>query len=354
MDRPIIAVTMGDPSGVGPEIALKALSKPSLYEFCLPFIIGDLDVLQRTLAFAGIGRPCRLNRLSSADVVQASAEGIAVLDLDKVDATKLKFGSIDAKYGKAAGAYIEKAVELALSGKTEAIATCPIQKESFSAAGYSYPGHTDMLAELTGTRRYALMLMVDDFRVVHVTLHTSLKNAASGITSRRVYEVIEVAREGCLALGLERPRIGVAGLNPHAGEGGLFGNEEKSEILPAIERAKKEGFDIAGPFSPDTIFALLHGRRFDIVVCMYHDQGGIPMKLLSFQWDAQENRWSRIRGVNVTLGLPIIRTSVSHGTGFEIAGRGIADSTSLEEAVGVAAKMARIRCEKTFSKGERT
>jgi 4-phospho-D-threonate 3-dehydrogenase / 4-phospho-D-erythronate 3-dehydrogenase len=340
----ILAVTMGDPGGVGPEIALKTLINPAVHKRCLPFVIGDFGVMEKVLGDLG-EYDCagKLRRVKAVDELETASGVIQVLDLGNVDIANHRYGEVRPEYGKAAGAYIEEAVRLAAAGKVQAVVTCPIQKEAFKTAGYPYPGHTEMLASLTSTKKYALMLQVDDFRVVHVTLHRALRDALKEITQERVGDVIRVADQGCKALGIERPRVAVAGLNPHAGEGGLFGDEEKLIIIPAIERAKRNGLNVEGPFAPDTFFPLLKGRRFDIGVCMYHDQGGIPMKLLAFDWNEAKGQWSTIRGVNVTLGLPIIRTSVSHGTGFDIAGQGIASSASLEEAIKTAAHMARIK-----------
>lgn len=342
-DKPLIAITMGDPSGVGPEIAAKALSNPAIHEVCTPFVIGDLGVLEKAMELSGVECTCQFNCIKEVDSLEPATGTVQVLDLGNVDLKSHRWGAVGADFGKAAGQYIQKAVELAKAGKVHAVATAPIQKESFKAAGYPYPGHTEMFGELTGAKNYALMLMTGNFRVVHVSLHTSLRKAVDQVTRRKVLETIEVAHRGCQDLGIDRPRIAVAGLNPHAGEGGLFGDEEKREIVPAIEDARRNEINVEGPFSSDTVFSMLKGGKFDIVVCMYHDQGGIPMKLLSFEWDAANHRWGAIRGVNVTLGLPIIRTSVSHGTGFEVAGKGVADSTSLEEAIVTAAHMARIK-----------
>ena len=343
-EKPVIAVTMGDPAGVGPEIVARALSKPEIHQVCTPFVVGDIALLEKALeTVADVECRCQFNELSSVEELEPSTGTLQVLNTGCIDLKKYRPGTVLPEYGRAAGECIAKAIELAMAGKAHAVVTAPIQKESFKAAGYPYPGHTEMFGALTGTKNYALMLAVDDFRVVHVTLHMPLGEAVKQIKKERVLDTIRVAHAGCRSLGIERPRIGVAGLNPHAGESGLFGAEDRDEIHPAVEAACAEGIEAEGPFSSDTVFALLRGGKFDIVVCMYHDQGGIPMKLLSFDWDARQNRWSRIRGVNVTLGLPIIRTSVAHGTGFEIAGRGIADSTSLEEAVHVAARMAAIK-----------
>lgn len=339
--KPIIAVTMGDPAGIGPEIAVKALSKASTRRNAVPFVIGDAGVLLRAALW--VKGVARVEPIQSVDALDPASDAVQVLDLANVDIAGMKLGTVSGASGRAAGQAIEEAVRLALAHKIDGIATAPIQKESFKAAGYPYPGHTEMLAALSGAKHFALMLMVDQFRVVHVTLHAALKDAVKAVTREKVYDTIRVAHEGCRTLGLHAPRIAVAGLNPHAGEGGLFGDEEARFIAPAVAQAKGEGIEVEGPFSADTVFSQMRGGRYDIVVAMTHDQGGIPMKLLAFEWDGPSGRWGRIRGVNVTLGLSIIRTSVSHGTGFEIAGKGTADPTSLEEAIETASLMARLR-----------
>jgi len=342
---------MGDPAGVGPEIVAKALSDPALHQTCVPFVIGDIALLERALEIASdVECRCQFNELGSIEELEPSSGTVQVLQTGRIPLADYASGVVRAEYGKAAGLYIGKAAELALAGKVHGITTAPIQKESFKAAGWPYPGHTEMLADLTGTKDFALMLALDHFRIVHVSQHVSLAAAVKLVTRKRVLETIRIAHAGCQTLGITRPRIGVAGLNPHAGENGLFGDEEKIAIGPAIDDARKEDIDAEGPFSPDTVFSLLRGGKFDVVVAMTHDQGGIPMKLLSFDWDSANHRWSKIRGVNVSLGLPIVRTSVSHGTGFEIAGRGVADPTSLREAILLAAQMARIKFASLFSK----
>jgi 4-hydroxythreonine-4-phosphate dehydrogenase len=343
MHKPLIAVTMGDPAGVGPEVIAKALSKPESHGFCVPFVVGDYGVMERAVRLAAPAAAHKLGRIASLERLEPFAGAVQVLDLANVPAEGFRYGTVRAEYGRAAGEAIERAARLALEGRAGAVVTAPIQKESFKAAGYPHPGHTEMLAALTGAKRVTLMLMRGDFRVVHVTLHVPLREVASAVTEERVFETVRTAHEGCLALGIARPRVAVAGLNPHAGDGGLFGDEEARVIRPAVERARSEGIAAEGPFSPDTVFAMLRGGRFDIAVAMYHDQGGIAMKLLSFDWDPRANRWGKIAGVNVTLGLPIVRVSVSHGTAFEAAGKGTADASSLEEAGRVAARMAETR-----------
>ncbi len=344
MDKPVIALTLGDPAGIGPEIIVKALSRPDVQALCRAVVVGDLGVLVKAAEDTGVVDCARMiEPVASIDRLADSAARIPVLDIKNVPLAGFEYGKVRPEYGRAAGQSIEQAVKLALDRKVAAVVTPPLQKEAFKAAGYAYPGHTEMLASLTGAGHVSLMLMIGNFRVVHVTLHTPLRKAVDEITVDRVLETIRVAGRGCRALGIAAPRVGVAGLNPHAGEGGLFGDEEARVIRPAVERAKAEGLNVEGPLSSDSVFAMLKGGRYDIVVCMYHDQGGIPMKLLAFEWDAAHGRWGSIRGVNVTLGLPIIRTSVAHGTGYEIAGKGIASPDSLVDAIRVACDLARVR-----------
>ncbi|MBP9732905.1 MAG: 4-hydroxythreonine-4-phosphate dehydrogenase PdxA [Candidatus Omnitrophica bacterium] len=342
--KPLIALTTGDPAGIGPEIIIKALGRPEVQAACRAVVVGDLGLMLKAARdTAAIDCGGMIEAVKSIDRIGDTAARIPVLDLKNTPLNNFEYGRIRPEYGRAAGESIEQAVRLAMAKKVAAVVTPPLQKESFKAAGYAYPGHTEMLAALTGTRHVSLMLMIGDFRVVHATLHMPLRQAVDAITPELIHRTIRVAGDGCRALGVAQPRIAVAGLNPHAGENGLFGYEETRSIRPAVERARAEGFNVDGPLSSDSVFAMLKGGRYDIVVCMYHDQGGIPMKLLAFNWDAQHSRWGSIRGVNVTLGLPIIRTSVAHGTGYEIAGKGIASEDSLVDAILVACDMVRVR-----------
>lgn len=342
--KPRIALTTGDPAGIGPEILIKALSRPEVRSACHPVVVGDLGLLIRTAQDTGvIDCAGMIEPIRSADHLADATARIPVLDLKNVALDTFAYGQLRPEYGRAAGQSIEEAVKLAVAKKVDAVVTPPLQKESFKAAGYVYPGHTEMLAALTGARHVSLMLMIGSFRVVHATLHMALRQAVDALTPELVHQTIRTAAQGCRELGIANPRIAVAGLNPHAGEGGLFGREEADIIRPAVERAAAEGLDVQGPLSSDSVFAMLKGGRYDIVVCMYHDQGGIPMKLLAFHWDPAAGRWGSIRGVNVTLGLPIIRTSVAHGTGYEIAGKGIASADSLVDAILVACDLARVR-----------
>ncbi len=305
---------MGDPGGVGPEIILKALNSKAVRDVCRPLVVGDIKVLEEARQRLAIG---------TSDMLKA------VMDLNNVSLNELTIGRAGAYAGRAAVEYIRKAVELAVSGDVAAIVTAPINKETLKMAGYGYPGHTELLAELTGTREFGMMLAGGGLRVILVTIHCKLKDVPGMITRDSVLKTIRLAGTACTGLGLTSPRIAVAGLNPHAGEGGMFGDEEILHIAPACEEARAAGLDVTGPLPPDTVFYKAAKGAFDIVVCMYHDQGLIPLKMLAFG-----------RAVNVTVGLPIIRTSVDHGTAYDIAGKGVADPSSLIEAVTLAAEMA--------------
>lgn len=326
--KPIIAITMGDATGAGPEIIVKSLNDQAIYEICRPLVIGDKKIMERAAKIVHI--PMQFRAIQAVEDGLYEFGTVDVLDLDNLPAD-LPFAAIDARAGKAAYEYVEKAVVLAMAGKISAVATSALHKEALSAAGYPYPGHTEILAHLSGTQDYSMMLAGGPLRVIHVSTHTSLRNACDRVKKDRVLKVIQLADKAVRELGIDEPRIAVAGLNPHAGEGGLFGDEEIKEIIPAVEEAKKQGINVKGPIAPDTVFyrAALK-KEFDIVVVMYHDQGHIPLKVLGFE-----------EGVNITVGLPFIRTSVDHGTVFGKAGKGTADSRSMTAALEYAARMAK-------------
>jgi len=329
MDRPIVAVTMGDASGIGPEIIVKAFLNPEIQNTVRPIVIGDARIMKTALKFAK-GQPIEVNAIKR--VLEAKFQNgiIDVLDLQNLEPSKVKMAQICAPCGKAAIQYLEKAIKLAMDGDVDAIATAPINKEAMHKAGYKFHGHTEILAKRTRTKNYAMMFVSDPFWVMLVTTHLPLNKVSKAVTKKRVLQTIKLANEFLYSVRGKKPKIGVAGLNPHAGEGGIFGTEEKKAIKPAVEEAKRMGINVKGPISPDGIFYLANVGLFDIVIAMYHDQGLIPLKLLSFN-----------RSVNVTVGLPIIRTSVDHGTGFDIAGKGWANPTSLIEAIKVAAHFAK-------------
>ena len=336
--KPLLGITMGDATGCGPEIIVKSLAEAAFYDLSRPVVIGDAKIMKKKKKIVGVAVKVR----KIVDVREAgnSVGVIDVLDLDNLPAD-LPFAKVDARAGKAAYEYVAKGVELAMRNEIDAIVTAPLNKEAMNLGGYHYAGHTEILGALSGTKDYAMMLVGGPLRVIHVSTHVSLREACNRTKKARVLKVIELADESCKLLGLAEPRVAVAGLNPHAGEGGLFGTEEIEEIIPAIDAAKSRGINVSGPIAPDTVFyrAALKGH-FDIVVCMYHDQGHIPMKVLSFE-----------SGVNVTVGLPFIRTSVDHGTAFGKAGTGTADHRSLNESIVLGAKMAETRRNKMLEQG---
>ena len=330
--KPIVGITMGDVAGVGPEIIAKALSMKDLFNVCRPVVIGDADAMAEGLKVAHV--QLDIHRVKNVSEAKFQYGSIDILDLKNIRIEELKMGQPQPMAGKAAVEYVKRAVELALAGEVHAIATAPLNKAAMNMAGYQYAGHTEILADFTKTRDYSMMLVAGDLRVIHVTTHVSVKGACDLIRQDRVLVVIRLADEAMKELGVEKPRIAVAGLNPHAGEGGLFGNEEIEEIEPAIKKAKERGIDVSGPYPADTVFLRATNGEFDIVVAMYHDQGHIPVKMLGFE-----------TGVNVSVGMPIVRTSVDHGTAYRRAGLrlGTADPGSLIEAIKFAARIAQTR-----------
>ena len=325
--QPILAITMGDPAGIGPEIVLKALRHSDVHERCRPLAIGDARILRRAALVTG-------DAAVAFDLVAEPAAGryapgtITVLDLHNADPAACPVGKISAAAGRAAVEYVFRACDLAMAKAVSAVVTAPLNKAAMNLAGFNYAGHTELLTERTGAQRVSMLLVGESLRVLHVSTHVSLAEAVRRVTTARVAEVIALAYTSCRALGIATPRIAVAGLNPHAGEGGLFGDQEEEEIAPAIKAARERGYDVSDPMPPDTVFLRAVKGEYDIVVAMYHDQGHIPMKLLAFD-----------SGVNVSIGLPIIRTSVDHGTAFDIAGTGKASERSLLAAIDVALQM---------------
>jgi 4-hydroxythreonine-4-phosphate dehydrogenase len=328
-DRPLLAITMGDPSGIGPEIVLKALSDLSLLERCRPLVVGDRRILERAMAWQDVPA-LPINAVSGPAESQFEPGTVTLVEPHPVDPEACPVGQISETSGRAAVAYVERACDLCLEGEAAAMVTAPINKDAIHRAGSPYAGHTELLAERTGAERVTMLLTGPTLRVVHVSTHVALAEAVRRVTPERVGEVIGLAYQGCRALGIPHPRIAVAGLNPHAGEEGLFGDQERETIQPAVDAARAKGWDVSDPQPPDTVFLRASQGAYDIVVAMYHDQGHIPMKLLAFD-----------EGVNVSLGLPIIRTSVDHGTAFDIAGTGRARETSLIAAIDVALQMVR-------------
>lgn len=328
--KPVLGITMGDAAGIGAEIIVKSLSDKHLYEIAQPIVIGDKKMMQRALDL--LQSPLKINVVTNLDNLNTKYGTIDLVDLDNVPAD-LPYSQVDPRAGKAAYEYVEKAVQYAMANKVQAVVTAPLNKEALHAGGNMFPGHTEILAQLSGTKDYSMMLVSEKLRVIHVTTHVQLRKACDLVKKERVLTVIKLADENAKMLGFKQPRVAVAGLNPHSGENGMFGDEDSKEIVPAVEAAKQLGINASGPIPPDTVFhRAANLNEFDIVVVMYHDQGHIPIKLLGFD-----------TGVNVTVGLPFIRTSVDHGTAFPIAGKGVADSKSMTESLYLAAQMAQIK-----------
>ncbi len=340
--RNIIAITMGDPAGVGPEITVKALRDPEVYERCKPLVIGDREILERACRLVG-GEEVKVRPVSDPAQGLYQAGTIDLLDMNLLTPQDFQLGKVSAQAGDAAFQYVKKAIELAMENKVDATVTNPLNKEALNLAGHHFSGHTEIYAHFTGTQHYTMMLAHKDLRVVHVSTHVSLREACDRVKKDRVLEVIRIADKACRDMGIPQPRVGVAGLNPHCGEGGLFGQEELREIAPAIEQARQEGINAQGPVPADTVFSKAQGGWYDIVVAMYHDQGHIPLKVVGFVYDKAQGQWSAVEGVNITLGLPIIRTSVDHGTAFDQAGTGKANELSLKNAIEYAVRFAATR-----------
>ncbi|NDL66658.1 4-hydroxythreonine-4-phosphate dehydrogenase PdxA [Clostridiales bacterium F-3ap] len=323
---------MGDPASIGPEITAKVLDGPGIYDKCKPLIIGDAAVMEKALEIVQKTH-LKINPINDINAALFEQGTIDVYDLGLVDVSKLELGRVSPMAGEAAFQYVKKAIELALAGEVDATVTNALNKEAINIAGHHYSGHTEIYAELTGTDKFTMMLAHENLRVVHVSTHVSLREACDRVKKERVLDVIRIADQACKNLGIGQPKIAVAGLNPHSGENGLFGKEEIDEIIPAIEAAVGEGIHAEGPIPPDTVFSKARGGWYDIVVAMYHDQGHIPLKVVGFVYDKEASKWDAVAGVNITLGLPIIRTSVDHGTAFDQAGKGIANELSLENAI---------------------
>ncbi len=328
--RPLLGITMGDPAGIGPEIIVQALAEREVRRLCRALVIGDARILERARTI------CRsrlhLRVLSTPEEATGERGTLEVLDLKNIAPAQAPFGRMSAECGRAAVECILKAVDLALSGAIAGIVTAPLHKEAIQAAGFSYPGHTELIAERAGGSDYAMLLIVGRLRVFHISTHLSLQEACRQVKREKILQVIRIAHQTLRDLGVRRQRTAVAGLNPHAGEGGLFGLEEIEEIAPAVAEAQREGFTVSGPHPPDTLFAATRRGEYDAIVAMYHDQGHVPLKMIGFE-----------KGVNVTAGLPIVRTSPDHGTAFDIAGEGVANPQSLIAAIRLASRLARAR-----------
>lgn len=338
--KPIIGISMGDPAGIGPEITVKALSNPRVYEICEPVVFGDCGSLLSACQYSDI--TLKINKINLLQERTASCGGVDCLEPYRLDKADIAPGIVSAKCGDASFNYITSAIALALTGELEAVVTGPINKEALNLAGHHFAGHTEIFAHYTGAEEgsYAMMLSSGGLRVIHVTTHVPMRRACDLITRESVLRVVRLADMACRMMGIETPKIGVAGLNPHCSENGLFGSEERDAIIPAIGQARKEGLDADGPVPPDTVFVKAAAGVYDIVVAMYHDQGHIPLKLHGFRIDPQTGLFSSVSGINTTIGLPVIRTSVDHGTAFDKAGKNMANPESLLEAIDLAATMA--------------
>ncbi|RKD69499.1 4-hydroxythreonine-4-phosphate dehydrogenase [Sinobaca qinghaiensis] len=331
MNKPIIAITMGDAAGVGPEIIVKALQDETLYSRCRPFVIGDTARLNQAAALCGLSvKAASISSVADAGFTPGLIDCLQVGELPE----GLAFGELSYEAGKHAYLYVEKAVALAVNQEIDSICTAPLNKEAMQGAGYKYPGHTEILAGLTGTKDYSMMLSAPNLKVIHLTTHLGLRDAIDAITPERTFKVLSLAHETLTKAGIAHPRIAVCGINPHAGENGLFGQgEEEEKLAPAIEKAQQQGMDVVGPWPADTLFYRAVRGDFDIVVACYHDQGHAPVKVLGLE-----------AGVNITVGLNhgVIRTSVDHGTAFDIAGKNIADPRSLQAALQSAIELSPV------------
>lgn len=336
-----IAITMGDPAGVGPEIIVKALSHVEVYQQCIPIVIGDHAALADAVKFCNL--PMELREISDVSEGKGEFGNIDFINMNKLQPGGWEYKKNSAKCGEASFQYVVYAIKQALEGKVHAVVTAPINKESINMAGYHYSGHTEIFAEYTDTKDYAMLLASRTLHVIHVSTHCSLREACDRVKKDRVLKVIRLAQLGMQQLGYSKPKIGVSGLNPHCSENGLFGTEEEREIIPAIEEARREGIEVTGPEAPDTVFVKCQAGQYDIVVAMYHDQGHIPLKLSGFKYNLQANKYESVSGINCTIGLPIVRTSVDHGTAFGKAGEGRANEESMLDAVFAGVKMAEYR-----------
>ena len=327
MEKPIIAVTMGDPAGIGPEIVAKSIADKATYDVARCIVIGDKKVMDKAIKI--VGADLKVN------VVESPADGdysygvLNMIDLDNIDMSRFEYGKINAMCGQAAFDYIKKSIEITMDKQADAVATTPINKESLHAAEVDFIGHTEIFGALTGTADPLTMFETNGLRVFFLTRHKSLRDMLDDIKKDRIIDYVERCTDALIRLGVKEGTMAVAGLNPHSGEHGLFGWEEVKEIAPAVEELKERGFNVAGPVPADSVFHQAAQGRFNSVLSLYHDQGHIATKTLDFD-----------RTISITNGMPILRTSVDHGTAFDIAGKGIAGAVSMEEAIRLAAKYA--------------
>lgn len=339
--KPILAITMGDPAGIGPEIIVKSLNMKETYDKCRPLVTGDADVME--WAVKQMGFDLKINRIQRVDEAKFELGTIDVLDLNCIDMDTFTPGVVSPQCGHAAFVSIVKAIELAMNNEVDGTVTAPLNKEALHKGGHHFDGHTEIYAHFTNTKKYAMLLADEFLRVIHVSTHVSLREACDRVKKDRIIEVTELIDDACRQFGIEKPRIGIAGLNPHASDNGLFGWEEEKEIIPAVNELKDRGFLVEGPVPPDTLFAKARCGKYDGCVAMYHDQGHIPFKVVGFSWNKETGKMDSAQGVNITLGLPIIRVSVDHGTAFDVAGKGVASPQALLLSIDYATKMAMNR-----------
>lgn len=336
--KPIIAITMGDPAGIGPEIIIKALSLKETYEKCRPLVTGDANIMQ--WAVDNMQSELKIHCISSVNEARFELGTIDVYDLACIDMSTFQPGVLQNQCGHAAFISVTTAIQLAMDNEVDATVTAPLNKEALHNAGHNFDGHTEIYAHYTNTKKYAMLLADEHLRVIHVSTHVPLRVACDRVKKDRIIEVTELITDACKQFGIENPRIGIAGLNPHASDGGLFGWEEEKEITPAVKELLERGFNVDGPVPPDSLFAKARCGKYDGCVAMYHDQGHIPFKVVGFQWDKETGKMEAAKGVNITLGLPIIRVSVDHGTAFDVAGKGIASPDAMLLSIDYATKMA--------------
>lgn len=356
--KPIVGITMGDPFGNGAEVTAKALNYCEIYNVCRPVVIGDQCCMERALQTVKktTGAHLVLHVIRNIDDAKFQYGTIDIMNLGlvsdkslpdfKSDEQPKPYGIGPCKEGgEAAFQYVKKVIELAMDGQVDATVTNAISKEAINMAGHHFSGHTEIYAYYTNTKKYAMMLAHEDLRVIHVSTHVSLREACNRVKRERVLDCIRMGNEACKALGITTPKIAVAGLNPHCGENGMFGTEEKEEIQPAIDEALLEGICIPDkkPVPPDSVFSKAIGGWYDIVVAMYHDQGHIPLKVKGFVFNREKKQWDAVAGINVTLGIPIIRVSVDHGTGYDMAGNGLSNELSLVNSIEAAVQMANYK-----------
>ena len=344
MILPKLAITMGDPAGIGPEIVVRALNHKETYEQCRPLVTGDAEVMR--LAVKALGLDMEVNAINQVSDAKFTYGCIDVYDLKCVDMTEFEFGKVSAQCGNAAFVSIRKAIDLAMANEVDGTVTAPLNKEALNLAGHHFDGHTEIYATFTETKKYAMLLADEFLRVIHVSTHVSLREACDRVKKSRIIEVTELIHDACRQFGIDNPRIGIAGLNPHSSDNGLFGWEEEKEIIPAVNELCARGFNVVGPVPPDTLFAKAKCGQFDGCVAMYHDQGHIPFKAVGFNWNKETGKMDSVKGVNITLGLPIIRVSVDHGTAFDVAGKGIASEDAMMLSIDYATRMAISRLEK--------